>query len=67
MSGIAQVIEPARSLVRSWFLLTREEQQTLGAVLLLFILGVGVRAWRSGNTDMSTPAPVVVSSERSAR
>jgi hypothetical protein len=67
MNRIFESILPAGPFIRSWFRLTREEQQVLAAVLFLFILGMGVRAWRIGNAHGATSAPVTVPSERSAR
>lgn len=66
MRRVIEPFGPAGALFRSWFRLTREEQRVLAAVLFLFILGIGVRAWRGTHTGQQR-APEIVTSERDAK
>jgi hypothetical protein len=45
----------ARSLGRSWFALTRDEQNALLLVLGLILLGIAVRAWHMQRAPTSAP------------
>ena len=52
-----------RSLVRSWFALTRDEQNALLLVLALILLGIAVRAWHLHRT--APPAPQAAAKQHS--
>lgn len=61
------MIRYARSLTRSWFALTRDEQNAMMLVLALVLMGVAVRAWHMRRAEASPrQAPACGTSQQSA-